>query len=229
MAFTTVPILRGLTEIKDLYNICNVYNAVICGGYVRYMCSPKKDPVKANDVDVFPRNINSFDNLKDYFIHREGLLIKHENNISLTLEAPKGTVWEYRPTIQLIKPIKEGFIVTLGTLEEILENFDFTVVRAGVLNPSFALVDEDFLRDEKNSILRLKNIHCPVSSTLRCMKYSKKGYYLRPMEALKLFLDWDNRDDEYRLKLIEFFEKSNTEDKWTREEIDELEALMRIG
>jgi len=226
--FQKVPIIRGFTEIEDLVEICEQFNAVICGGYVRYMCSPRKNPVQAKDVDVFPKSERSFNDLKQHFLEVKGFTVKHENNVSLTLEAPKGTIWEYCPVIQLIKPVKEGAIVTLGTLEEILENFDFTVVRAGLLSSTFALVDEDFLSDEKKMVLRLKNIHCPVSSLLRCMKYGNKGYFLRPMEAMKLFMDWDNRSNEYKSQLVEFFDKSRTEDKWTREEIDQLEVLLRV-
>lgn len=226
--FQKVPIIRGFTEIKEVFDACEKFNAVICGGYVRWMCSPRKDPVKANDVDLFPKSLDSYDNLKIYFLDQEGFAIKHENDISLTLYPPEKTIWVFRPTIQIIKPVKEGSIITLGTVEEILENFDFTVVRAGLLSSTTALVDEDFLSDEKSKLLRLKNIHCPVSSLLRCVKYGNKGYFLRPMEAMKLFIDWDNRDDEYKMRLVEFFDKSGTGDKWTQEEINELEKLLRI-
>jgi len=228
MTFKTIPVIRGFTEIKEIFEACERYNAVICGGYVRYMCSPKKDPVKPSDVDLFPKSFDAFDKLKSYFLETEKFEVKHENDVSLTLDAPKNTVWEYRPIVQIIKPVKEGAIVTTGTLEEILENFDFSIVRVGLLSSTTALADEDFLDDEKKMLLKLKNIHCPVSSLLRCVKYGKKGYYLRPMEAMKLFIDWDNRDDDYKIQLIDFFDKSNTEDKWTQEEVDQLERLLRI-
>jgi len=90
------------------------------------------------------------------------------------------------------------------------------------------MVDSDFPHDEKRRLLRFKNIHCPISSTLRCMKYSRKGYFLKPFEALKLFTDWDNRDDEYRTKLTAFLQKTAEEGGLSRREIDELEAMMRI-
>lgn len=128
----------------------------------------------------------------------------------------------------MIKPIREGKIVASGEMKEILENFDFTVIRCGFTSSQEILVDADFLHDEERKILRLKNIHCPISSTLRCMKYAAKGYWLKPFETLKLFLDWDSRSDEYRNKLVDFLEKSKEGEGLSKEDITELEALMRI-
>jgi len=76
--------------------------------------------------------------------------------------------------------VDEGAVVTIGTLEDILDNFDFTVVRAAILNRHEVMVDRDFMADEGNRRLVFKNIHCPVSSLLRALKYARKGYYMRP-------------------------------------------------
>ncbi len=158
------------------------------------------------------------------------LTIKHENDISITYQRPTTSDHPFfaSPPIQLIKPMKEGRVVSFGSMKEILSNFDFTVIRAGLLDYTLALVDADFIHDEGARILRLKNIHCPISSTLRCMKYARKGYWLPPFNCIKLFLDWDGRDDNYRIKLIEFLDKANDGEGLTQKDIDELEALMRI-
>ena len=132
------------------------------------------------------------------------------------------------PPIQLIKPMQEARIVSFGDKKTILENFDFTVIRAAIISSEQVYVDADFLHDEKHTLLRLKNIHCPVSSSLRCMKYSRKGYWLRPFECLKLFIDWTDRPDEYRVKLVEFLHKASENDGLSQEEVDELETMMRI-
>jgi len=95
------------------------------------------------------------------------------------------------------------------------------------MSPPIALVDADFNHDETKRILRLKNIHCPISSTLRCMKYAKKGYWLPSFQCMRLFLDWDSRNDEYREKLGEFFAQFEG-DGLSKKEIGELEAMMRI-
>jgi hypothetical protein len=174
------------------------------------------------------RSKEGFDRLREVFETGHELKVRHENEVSLTYQHSDKGFLAYTPTIQLIKPMREGALVSFGDKKTILENFDFTVIRAVILCPTAVMVDADFLHDEEHKLLRLKNIHCPVSSTLRCMKYSRKGYFLRPLECLRLFTDWENRDDEYKIKLIEFLEKAAIGDGLSREEIDELEAMMRI-
>ena len=151
-------------------------------------------------------------------------------------ENPESVIpeWRFIPKPQIIKPVIEGKIVTMGSVEEILGNFDFTITRAAILNPTTCFVDEDFMEDENRHVLQLKNIHCPVSSLLRCLKYAKKGYWMRPSEALKLFNDWDDRGEDYKINLIELFRKSFAKDadgkqiEMEKKEIDELERLLRI-
>jgi len=224
--FITIPVYRGFGEIAAIFDIAGG-DTVICGGYVRYMCSSQARPIKAQDVDLFPKEETAFERVKAVFLELN-FTVKHENNVSLTLQNPKELPWKGVPTIQIIKPVKQGAIVTLGTAQEILENFDFTVVRAALITPTEALADEDFIQDEGKRLLKLKNIHCPISSMLRCMKYSRKGYFMRPMEAMKLFVDWDTRTQEYRDSMYAFFLKSATGEKWSKEDIDNLEALLRI-
>jgi hypothetical protein len=219
---------RGITEIRNLLNYLSDKDAFICGGYVRYCASPLKNPVEATDVDVYCKDEETFEVLKKHFAN-VGLEIRYENHMALTYKAMKDDgIYSYHPPIQLIKPVKEGAIVANGDMGSILENFDFTVIRCGLINADNAMVDDDFEEDEKNKFLRIKNIHCPISSTLRFMKYARKGYFTRPMQVVKLFLDWDGRTPEYRAKLIEGLNTSASGKEMTREEIDELEALLRI-
>jgi hypothetical protein len=147
--------------------------------------------------------------------------------MAITYRKQEDGIFQHCPNIQLIKPIKEGRVVAVGSMEEILKNFDFTVVRAAIVDEDTVLVDADFMHDEQKKILRLKNIHCPISSTLRCMKYSAKGYWLPTRQALALFLDWDARTDDYRDELIGFIMRMDSGEELTKEEINELEALMR--
>lgn len=41
-------------------------------------------------------------------------------------------------------------------------------------------------------------------------------------------MDWDNRDENYRLEIIHYIEEANNDEGLTREQIEHLEALMRI-
>jgi hypothetical protein len=56
------------------------------------------------------------------------------------------------------------------------------------------------------------------------MKYRSKGYWPPTLEILKLFFDWDERDEEYKMNIFQFFQKEDP----TKEEIDEMERLMRV-
>lgn len=234
MAFKTIPLLRGFTEISKIYELAVKNDCVICGGYARYCASPLlTEKVKfASDIDLFPKSEKACENmLKD--LNKMGYMKSYENHVSITMRPKKkdDKTLSFIPTPQIIKPVIEGKIVTLGTVEEILNNFDFTIVRAAILSPTEVMVDEDFENDELHGYLRLKNIHCPISSLLRCCKYARKGYFMRPIEALKLFQDWTNRGPEYQQRITELFIVSMKGDKEggiTRKEIDELEALLRI-
>jgi hypothetical protein len=225
--FEKVPVYRGFTLIKDLFALATEKRCIICGGYVRWMCSPRRQPTPAGDVDVYPHDEEAFEAMKDA-LAEIGFSVYHENPMAVTYTNPQGKgKWWQMPRVQLIKPVRHGKIVAYGSMEEILANFDFTVVRIGLLSEEEALADVGYLEDEKKHVIRLRNIHCPVSSTLRCMKYAKKGYWLRPSEAIRLFVDWDERGDDYKTQLFDLFFKS-AEGEISEEEVEQLEWLLRI-
>lgn len=235
--FITTKVNRGYQEISNILAVIEEFElkCFVCGGYVRYMCSPKKQPHIAGDVDIYSYSLDDYKRLRELIENMNvgGKLykmnIKHENEVSVTFRDIDDVNHPFfiSPTIQLIKPLKQGAMVLEGDMKTVLENFDFSVVRCGLINENEAMVDADFFHDEFNNILRLKNIHCPISSTVRCIKYGKKGYWMTPMEALKLFIDWDGRDESYRIEIIETVQRFQ-KDGITREEIEDLESLMRI-
>jgi hypothetical protein len=225
--FEIVPMIRGFYEIRALYELITPFDSFICGGYARYCASPQKSPVMPDDVDVYCQSDTGFESLKTALVE-QGIALRHENDMAITYKRAEKGLLAYCPAIQIIKPFNRGHVVARGDRGEILSNFDFTVVRAAIMDGETVMVDADFVHDEQKRMLRLKNIHCPISSTLRCMKYARKGYWMKPFEVIKLFLDWDGRDQDYRDKLIHMLEESATGKKMTQEEVDELEALMRI-
>lgn len=230
--YIQAPILRGFSEIAPIWELAQRHGSMICGGYARFCASQLRHPPAASDVDLFPQSDTGHEALIAE-IQSVGFAIKHENEISVTfkaLEEHADMRWTVCPIIQVIRPVLQGAIVTVGPMEEILNNFDFTIVRAAITSPTTVLVDEDFMEDDKSYKLRLKNIHCPVSSLMRCIKYSKKGYWLGLSESVKLFLDWNERGEEYQDKLIgliEAMKKPNGEEP-NKEDIEELEKLMNI-
>lgn len=230
--YIQTPVLRGFSEIALVYELAQRHNFMICGGYARYCASQSATPIPAGDVDLFPQSDTNHEALIAE-IKAIGFEVKHENEISVTFKrlAEHADVrWTVCPVIQVIKPVLQGAIVTVGPMEEVLNNFDFTIVRAAILNPTTVLVDEDFIADDKACKLKLKNIHCPISSTMRCIKYSKKGYWLALSESVKLFLDWNERGPEYQQKLIGLIDAMKTPEgeEPNKEDIEELEKLMSI-
>jgi hypothetical protein len=226
--FDIVPIYRGFYEIKKIFDIITPHGAFICGGYARYCASNHKNPLIGADVDIYCPSEEVFLSLKSLFMETNKLEIKHENEMAVTFKKCYEGHLSHTPIIQLIKPIKEGRVVAIGDMKDILSNFDFSVVRAGIINDHECMVDADFLHDEERRILRLKNIHCPISSTLRCMKYASKGYWLPPVQCLKLFSDWDSRTDEYRQKLFDFLIEAQDGEGLSKEQVEEMESMMRI-
>lgn len=230
--FETIPLRRGFTEIQPLWDLLQRHreqfnsDIFICGGYARYCASPRPNPIKAKDVDIYSATAEAFQHLVEELDSK--LEVKHENDVSKTYQRAEEGPFRFTPVIQIIKPIKKGSIVAFGPREEILENFDFTVIRCCIQTPTEVLVDADFIHDEEKLILRIKNIHCPISSTLRFMKYAKKGYWAPPMHVMPLFYDWDKRDNEYKDKLANYLISANEGTGLTKEEVEELEALMMI-
>ncbi len=195
--FTKIPILRGFTEIKHFYELIKDTKAIICGGYARYCGSTNKIPVKSKDIDVYCENEEIYNNVKKILVDNK-FEQRFENAVSIAYNPPTDNKFIACPEINLITPKTEFKIITEGSIESILSNFDFTVTRAAILNENEILVDVDFIKHEEMKLLVIKNIHCPISSTLRFCKYSRKGYWTRPFQILKLFLDWDERGDDYK-------------------------------
>lgn len=224
--------MRGFTEISLLWELAQKHQSMILGGYARYCLSQQSTPFFASDVDLFPQSDEGSTGLVEE-LKSIGFKIKHENEISYSFskrEDHDNPRWRVCPNIQVIKPVIEGAIVTVGLMEDVLDNFDFTITRAGLVSPNTGIADSDFLVDENSHKLILKNIHCPISSLHRCIKYSKKGYFLPLTETVKLFLDWDERSDDYKDKLIEMIGKMKGVDggEPKKEDVEELEKLMHV-
>lgn len=140
--FVIVPVRRGFTEISFLWDWLsklrdkyeNRYKWLVCGGYVRYMCSPDPTPAKASDVDIYSSDEEAYEILKKEF-ENESLSVRHENNISITYKRPEDLNHNFFncPVLQVIKPVEEGAIVAKGSMEDILKNFDFTVIRGALV------------------------------------------------------------------------------------------------
>lgn len=221
-----------ITAIRDMLDLGNrdlaARDTYIAGGFARWCVSDRseKSLIKASDVDIFSPTIDVYEGNKNVLDHTHYLKMAFENDFCVQYD---NEAYHDMPKLQLIKPKNEGVVVTEGSMHTILDNFDFTITRAAIklwqkLPYYLARVDKDFIEHEKSGLLIFHNIHCPVSSLVRAAKYIRKGYFLQPSQALKLFQDWDSREDKHKEKLIQLFEKEEKTD----EEIAELEELLRI-
>lgn len=202
--FVEVPTLRGIHEIKQLFPM--IWRlGVICGGYARYCLSTAREPAKPGDLDIYCFSDLNYAALREIMV-ANNFVKGHETKFAVEM-VPNSNAQYYGPMIQLIKPVLDGRIVAVGQIDDILTNFDFTVTRAALISENVGYVDEDFIRDEREQNLIIKNIHCPISSSLRFIKYARKGYKATSFEIYKLFLDWDNRSPEYKSGLTEMFGK----------------------
>lgn len=222
-----IKVRRGATELKGVINRAENYGMLIIGGYVRWMCSTRYNVERPGDVDLFPKEEGNEEAFHEYLLSK-GFEVRHESEVAYTYNRHERLPYRLWPNLQVIKGFRDGATVTVGSLEEIINNFDFTVVRVGLINKTYALADPDFKKDEEAKRLRWKNIHCPISAVIRACKYVKKGYSVRPMEVLRLFHDWDDRSDEYKERLGELFLASQNEEEFSDEQLFELERLLRI-
>ena len=214
-------IVRGHPIINYMFDTFMIPGwSYIAGSFARWAFSTAAHPVAPSDIDIFVWDANVYGRLKARLDYR--LKIRNDNPACITYL--KDDTHKTIPPIQLIKPRHEGNVVTEGDVKTILDNFDFTVTKAAIVNKNEGIIGEDFDKHEQVKKLCIQNIHCPVSSTYRVIKYCKKGYNISTAELAKVFVDWENRDDEYKLKLLALLQNSDL----NQDEIDELEKLLRI-
>lgn len=222
--YRRVRILRNMKLLTFLFDNIIREDGFICGGFARVCTSTNKEIIPSGDIDIYCKNKDSFDRIANrletngYFEHRKSetaLTMHHSFNGSLP--------------VQLIMPLNEGHVLLSSeNIEEILNNFDFSIARVGITSASLlieqAIADKDFVKDEETKRLNIKNIHCPIAQIYRVSKYMEKGYWLPMAQILRIFADWDNRDPDYKRKITDVSLKQNP----TKEEIQELEKLLHI-
>jgi hypothetical protein len=192
--FVAVPVMRGFVEIRELYDICQENRAYVAGGYARYMASMRSDVAAAGDVDIYAAQGKS-DALVNVFFDL-GYTLAGETDNAYTLNNPtqlqmpkRYTTLSTAPRAQIIKSDWTG-----PTMEDTLQLFDFTIVMAGLKNPSTVLVHPDFIADDCAGRLIFHNVGDPVRAVLRAMKYARRGYTMTPGQVLKI-LDEVHYDD----------------------------------
>jgi len=224
--WSKVPVRRGHSIIRRVFShLRGAGGYYVCGGFARWACSPNDDAAPAGDVDVFCKDETAYTRVTT-ILDYQGFKKKHESDIAIEYE-PFGWFWQHKIQLQVVKPRKQGKLVAMGTIYDVLGNFDFSVVRIGLTSLTEAVADATFVEDEQKRVLRIREIHCPVGLVGRIAKYAKKGYAISGPETYKLFTDWDGRSADYKAKLGGFVQKANAGDI-TDNEKNEMYALMRI-
>lgn len=236
----TVKCIRGIEEIAPLYYTLKD-KVHFLGGFVRWMASPnvtKED--FPGDIDIYP--ILSSPHLQptevgpQLFTKAEEAeddisVILHKLSFEPTHETPSATTYtsdKFKFKVQCIKPFSDH---VQGDLQQILMGFDFTVVRAGLVDIDQALVDPDFMVDEFNKQIHIRNLHCPITAVKRIGKYIKKGYYISAREVMKVFDFWDERPREYHNDLREALEqlsKIKSKQQWHSIDEDRREEIWGL-
>lgn len=197
---------RGVYEIEEVLSQLDGLG-VVCGGYARYMLSPNVNTPKAGDLDLYVYE-PGFEKALTTRLLGTNLFVKiFETPRAITFRKRHGADWVGPDRLQIIKPVQEGRLLTYGTVEAILGNFDFSVARAAVDANKVGWVDENFDQDELDMNLRIEKIQCPISSTLRIAKYAGKGYKIISTEVFKLFEEWNRRGENWQVSIKKEFDE----------------------
>jgi hypothetical protein len=234
--FIEIPICRGLNfDVRKLIKLAKQYNAIIAGGYARYMGSQVKEPVTPTDIDIFTRTEESCEQIC-LALYELGYEVKLENStfINFSKEDPMAGMFGMNPyPVQVIKP-NDGRnlarrIITTGDATELISQFDFSIIRAAVLNEDTLLVDEDFLRHEKESKIVIKYIKDSYYTLRRIIKYGLRGYAIEDTELIKILTNWNSEDENFRKQTLERVLKNQNviAEKQYREEQEKQKAELK--
>lgn len=159
----------------------------------------KTESKRPSDVDIFCYDEDS------YFLLISALKIKYKAHLAtkdtrysttaLIFNVPKlgfnegDEGFENPLSVQIIKPLKGKYKLMYGTPHEVLDTFDFSVVKAYINNNGEVIVNNFFGEDEYTKSLRLTSaIRSPAAVFLRIQKYLNMGYMMNEQEITKLLL-----------------------------------------
>lgn len=206
MSYRTVPIMRGIANntgsiaVDHLNRIISA-GGVIAGGFARYCCSTARDVAPASDIDVYAISMSAFDGLTTLLDSMCGSFTK-ETGISYNWTGDF-------LSLQLIKPVEEGNLVTVGDPETIMSTYDFTVCKAAIISSTLCLVDERFSVDEAKKFLRIRKMGNPLSTLNRVIKYTKKGYSTNNFQLMKILKEWDAHKESFKSDLEQLVVKQD--------------------
>lgn len=222
--YVRLPIQRNQELLKNFFENIILNDGFVCGGFGRVSVSKNKDLIPSGDIDIYTKGKEQFEAISKR-LEQAGYYEFRKSETARTMHYSfKGAL-----PVQLIMPLNEGkVLLSSENVEDILDNFDFSIARVAITKESFekneAIVDKDFEKDDTKKHLNIKNIHCPVAEIYRLSKYMEKGFWAPIIQIVKVLDDWQSRDDEYRTKIRETIMKEDP----SQEEIQQLEKLLHI-
>lgn len=167
-------IRRGINDdfinfFIDVYGLCN-----IAGGYVRWMLDDD-DKNKPRDIDLWPRNKDSYDKLIKIIEEKYSDELSAETDISLNYIS-NGRAGIICKCIQIIKP-NDSF--GMHDAIALINRFDISICRAClyVYNGDIYFICYKTLKaDLSEKRFRVLYITNPLSSMKRIEKYIRMGY-----------------------------------------------------
>lgn len=181
------PVVRGFTAIEKIFPIVSG-RGYIGGSYAAFMAYLGDNPVLPNDLDIFARSERDAKRMARFFGDR----FADENEVAISISRPRGLP---DLPIQIIKPNPKW----ANFPDDILNDFDFDICRAVLIDKDTILADERVgFHDGK--ILRVNN---PLRSLKRVLKYHDRGVEFSDHELLKLFQAWSQLPAERQQEEIE--------------------------
>lgn len=149
----------------------------ICGGALRafYSIPYDRDEI-IKDFDLYFADKATFDLFLET-MKKNGYEPSFESERAITYSSLR----EDGPPIQAIQYV-------MGTIEEVLGEFDFTIVKCGA-SSSEVVMHQNFVDDLGNGALVYCGSKLPLSSLNRAFKYTTKSYWLPAIQMLAILCD----------------------------------------
>ena len=162
----TVGLYESFEFVPGLMEALKIEGCWIAGGYMRnYIAGDAVD--NRIDVDLFFSEQDTADRAKEIFLDAGYEVIFQCPEDLLTSLLHKKSGWK----VQIIK------IKYFGSLEEVLDSFDFTASQVGLdFSVDMVVAGELTIQNIEDRILVLNRLSYPASTIKRIYKYIKAGY-----------------------------------------------------
>jgi len=179
----------------------------LAGGSVRALVTKNYN---ATDFDVYSYTLDGRERLVKTFLD-DGYVALNYNSNCVTLEKNK---------IQV-----QVIFSFVGTIEQVLDEFDFTICRIGT-DGLVVYKDKDFDSNVERKLIRIKTIQCPIGAVRRIIKYAKKGFFITNFQIFKIYQDFIKRPTTYHADLEKLL-KEQDDGTITPDEMQELYNLLK--